>query len=109
MAKSRIAGITVEIGGDTTKLNDALKDTNNAIKTTQDELKDVNRLLKLDPTNTELLSQKQKLLKTAIEETSNKLTALKEAEKQAANEVGQKGKISQEQYRALCREIEATQ
>lgn len=109
MAKSRIAGITVEIGGDTTKLNDALKGTNNAIKTTQDELKDVNRLLKLDPTNTELLSQKQKLLKTAIEETSNKLTALKEAEKQAANEVGQKGKISQEQYRALCREIEATQ
>lgn len=109
MAKSRIAGITVDIGGDTTKLNDALKGTNNAIKTTQDELKDVNRLLKLDPTNTELLSQKQKLLKTAIEETSNKLTALKEAEKQAANEVGQKGKISQEQYRALCREIEATQ
>lgn len=25
MAKSRIAGITVEIGGDTTKLQDALK------------------------------------------------------------------------------------
>lgn len=109
MAKSRIAGITVEIGGDTTKLQSALKDTNSAIKTTQSELKDVNKLLKLDPTNTELLSQKQKLLKTAIEETSNKLTALKEAEKQAATEVGQKGKISQEQYQALCREIVATE
>ena len=109
MAKSRIAGITVEIGGDTTKLQSALKDTNSAIKTTQSELKDVNKLLKLDPTNTELLSQKQNILKTAIEETSNKLTALKEAEKQAATEVGQKGKISQEQYQALCREIVATE
>lgn len=109
MAKSRIAGITVEIGGDTTKLQSALKDTNSAIKTTQSELKDVNKLLKLDPTNTELLSQKQDILKTAIEETSNKLTALKEAEKQAATEVGQKGKISQEQYKALCREIVATE
>lgn len=109
MAKSRIAGITVEIKGDTTKLQSALKDTNSAIKTTQSELKDVNKLLKLDPANTELLSQKQDILKTAIEETSNKLTALKEAEKQAATEVGQKGKISQEQYKALCREIVATE
>lgn len=109
MAKSRIAGITVEIGGDTTKLQDALKNTNSTIKTTENELKDVNKLLKLDPTNTELLSQKQKLLTVAIEETNNKLTALKNAEKQAANEVGQKGKLSQEQYRALCREIEATE
>lgn len=80
MAKSRIAGITVEIGGDTTKLQDALKNTNSTIKTTENELKDVNKLLKLDPTNTELLSQKQKLLTVAIEETNNKLTALKNAE-----------------------------
>ena len=109
MAKSRIAGITVEIGGDTTKLQDALKNTNSTIKTTENELKDVNKLLKLDPANTELLSQKQKLLTVAIEETNNKLTALKNAEKQAANEVGQKGKLSQEQYRALCREIQATE
>ena len=59
---SRIQGITVEIGGDTTKLQTALKGVNGSIKSTQQQLKDVNSLLKLDPGNTELLAQKQKEL-----------------------------------------------
>ena len=63
---SRIKGITVEIGGDTTGLDKALKNVNATIRTTQSSLKDVNKLLKLDPANTELLAQKQKLLKDAI-------------------------------------------
>ena len=46
---SRIKGITVEIGGDTTKLQNALKGVNSSIKSTQSELKDVEKLLKLDP------------------------------------------------------------
>ena len=58
---SRIQGITVEIGGDTTKLQTALKGVNSEIKNTQSQLKDVEKLLKLDPGNTELLSQKHKL------------------------------------------------
>jgi phage-related minor tail protein len=45
----RIKGITVEIGGDTTKLSDALKNVNKYIRETQDQLLDVNNLLKLDP------------------------------------------------------------
>ena len=49
----RIKGITVEIGGDTTGLEKALKNVNSTIKNTQSQLKDVNRLLKLDPGNTE--------------------------------------------------------
>ena len=53
---NRIKGITVEIGGDTTKLQNALKGVNSSIKTTQAELKDVEKLLKLDPGNTELLA-----------------------------------------------------
>ena len=57
----RIQGITVEIGGDTTKLTDALKDVNSEIRSTQSQLRDVEKLLKLDPSNTELLSQKQRL------------------------------------------------
>lgn len=48
-------GITVEIGGDTTKLQTALKGVNGQIKSTQQQLKDVDKLLKLDPGNTELL------------------------------------------------------
>ena len=80
----RIAGITVEIGGDTTGLNKALKSVDSSIKTTQTSLKDVNRLLKLDPKNTELLAQKQKLLGTQIENTSKRLETLKKASEQAA-------------------------
>ena len=46
---NRIKGITVEIGGDTTKLQTAIKQVNTEIKHTQSELRDVNKLLKLDP------------------------------------------------------------
>lgn len=46
---NRIKGITVEIGGDTTGLDKALKGVNSTIKNTQSQLRDVNRLLKLDP------------------------------------------------------------
>ena len=53
---NRIKGITVEIGGDTTRLSKALEGVNKTIKTTQTQLKDVEKLLKLDPKNTELLS-----------------------------------------------------
>lgn len=105
---NRIKGITVEIGGDTTKLQKALKGVNGQIKNTQSALKDVERLLKLDPTNTNLLAQKQKLLTQAIGETKEKLTTLKTAAQQA-NEQLQKGEISQEQYDALQREIAATE
>ena len=70
---NRIKGITVEIGGDTTGLDKALKGVNNSIRTTQSSLRDVNRLLKLDPKNTTLLSQKQKLLKDSIGATKEKL------------------------------------
>ena len=66
MASGRnIKGITVEIGGDTTKLTSALSGVNKEIKNTQSQLKDVEKLLKLDPSNTELLAQKQKLLSQA--------------------------------------------
>ena len=70
---SRIQGITVEIGGDTTKLQTALKGLNGEIKSTQTQLKDVEKLLKMDPGNTELLAQKEKLLAQAVEETKQKL------------------------------------
>lgn len=105
---NRIKGITVEIGGDTTKLQTALKGVNGQIKNTQTALKDVEKLLKLDPHNTELLSQKQKLLTQAIGETKEKLATLKTAAEQA-NEQLQKGEITQEQYDALQREIVETE
>ncbi len=108
MGNSRIQGITVEIGGDTSKLTVALKSVNSEIRTTQSQLRDVERLLKLDPGNTELLSQKHRLLAQAVEETKNKLSQLKEASRQA-NEQLEKGAITQDQYDGLQREIAETE
>lgn len=105
---SRIQGITVEIGGDTTKLSKALESVNKSIKGTQSGLKDVNKLLKLDPSNTELVVQKQKMLKDAIEATKEKLATLKTAAQQA-NEQLANGEITQQQYDALQREIVETE
>ena len=105
---SRIQGITVEIGGDTTKLQNALKGVNGQIKSTQSQLKDVNKLLKLDPGNTDLLAQKQKLLAQAVSETKEKLVTLKTAAEQA-NTALANGEISKEQYDALQREIVETE
>lgn len=80
----RIAGITIEIEGNTTKLQSALKDVDGSLKNTQRTLKDVDKLLKLDPTNTDLLKQKQELLKKAIEDTEKKLQMEKDALAQLA-------------------------
>lgn len=75
---SRIKGITVEIGGDVTELDKALKGVNSNISETQKKLKDVERLLKLDPTNVELLDQKQRLLAQSAEQTAEKYKTLKD-------------------------------
>jgi phage-related minor tail protein len=109
LSKGRdIRGLTIEIGGDTTGLQNSLKNVNSQIKTTQAQLKDINNLLKLDPTNVELLQQKQKALADEIESTKEKLETLKTAEQQAQQQFAE-GKISQEQYDALKREIIATE
>ena len=105
---NRIKGITVEIGGDTTSLDKALKSVNTSIRTTQSALKDVNRLLKLDPSNTELLSQKQRLLKDAIAATKEKLDSLKVAQEQAKQQL-ENGELGQDKYDALQREIVETE
>ena len=103
----RIKGITIEIGGDTTKLSDALKGANAEIKECQSALKDVNKLLKLDPGNIDLLKQKQGYLKTEIEATKKKLdeekTAL--AQLKASSTTGE---VTEEQKR-LEREIVETE
>ena len=104
----RIKGITVEIGGDTTGLEKALKSVNTTIRNTQSQLKDVNRLLKLDPSNTELLSQKQRALKDAIGATIDKLETLKQAQAQAKQQL-ENGDLGQDKYDALQREIIETE
>lgn len=109
MATSKtIKGLTVEIGGDTTKLGKAIKDVEAKSRSLSKELGDINKLLKLDPGNTELLAQKQKVLGDAAEAAAKKLLTLKEAEQQVQQQF-ERGDVSEEQLRALQREIVATE
>ena len=108
MAQNRIKGITVEINGDVTGLDKALKDVNSTISATSKQLADVQRLLKLDPTNTTLLAQKQELLKEKISATKDKLEALKTAQEQAKRQL-ESGDLGKDKYDALQREIVATE
>ena len=104
---SRIKGITVEIGGDTSGLEKSLAAVNNSIKKTQSQLRDVNNLLKLDPSNTILLAQKQELLQSAIGDTEKKLQALEQAQTDVAKAF-ERGDLGKDQYMAFQREIEET-
>lgn len=104
-----IKGILVEIGGDTSGLQKALKKVNSETSGLSKELKGINSLLKLDPKNTELLAQKQTVLTGNIKETEEKLKLLKQAQKEADETIKNGGEISQENYRNLQREIVSTQ
>ena len=97
----RIAGITIEIDGNTSKLQSSLKGLDGSLRKTQSTLKDVDKLLKLDPGNTELLTQKQKNLETAIRGTKLRLNELKNAQEGVAE--------GSEEWDALQREIIATE
>lgn len=101
---ANIKGITIDIGGNTSKLEDALKNVNKVVYSTNSELKQLNQALRLDPKNTELLSQKQDVLKNNIKATTDRLNALKEAQRQ----MGSYSSLTEEQkekYRALSVEI----
>lgn len=104
---NRIKGITVEIGGDTTGLDKALRGVNSSITKTQSALNDVNKLLKFDPSNTVLVAQKQQLLSQAVSQTSDKLEALESAQEQVVAAF-QRGDIGQDKYQAFQREVEET-
>ncbi len=104
MASSRIKGITIEIGGNTTKLQDALKGVDKQVYSLNGDLKALNQALKLDPKNTELLAQKQDVLGRSIAATAERLETLKEAQKQ----MGSYAKLTDEQkasYNQLSLEI----
>ena len=102
----RIAGITVNIGGNADGLQKALKGVDQQLRIMRSGLNDVNRLLRFNPTSTTLLTQKQQLLKKSIDETRNRLQTLKEAQaKMDAKGVDK----NSEDYQRLQREIVATE
>ena len=96
MASSRIAGITIEIGGDTTKLQSSLKAVDKQLGETQKNLNDIDKLLKLNPGNVELLTQKQKNLTSAIQSTEKRLQELKDAQSGVAEGTDEWDKLQRE-------------
>lgn len=112
MAKSKgtkIRGITIELGADTSGVGKALEGVNRQLNSTKAQLKDVEKLLKLDPGNTELLTQKQKLLGDSIKGTEEKLKTLRTASEQAAAAMADGDETAKAQYDALQREIIETE
>ena len=103
-----IKGLNIKLGADSTSLSKALTDVERASKDISKELSQVNRLLKFNPNDTTLLSQKQELLNKQIENTAERLKTVREAEKQAQAQFAQ-GKIGEEQYRAIQREVVETE
>ena len=104
MASSKIKGITIEINGNTTKLQDALKNVDKQVYGLNSDLKALNQALKLDPKNTELLAQKQDVLGRNIAATAERLETLKEAQRQ----MGSYAKLTdaqKESYNQLSVEI----
>lgn len=108
MANKTLKGLTVKIGGDTSDLLNQLDKVDKKSRSLSGELGQINKLLKLDPKNTDLLAQKQKVLADAITNTESKLDTLREAEKQVQAQF-ERGEVSEEQYRALQREIIETE
>lgn len=102
---NRIRGITIQIGGDTTKLDKALAGTNKELSNTQKQLRDVERLLKLDPGNTELLEQRQRLLAQSVEATSEKLETLRKAAENADAALA-RGNAYRDAYEPLKNELD---
>ena len=107
MASSKIKGLTIEIGGDTSKFEKSLGKAESASAKLSKELKGVNSLLKLDPSNVELLKQKQDILRESIVATEDKLKLLNDAQSQVVEQF-KNGDIGIEQYRNFQREIIAT-
>lgn len=102
-----LKGVTVQIGGDTTKLGEAIQKARKSASSLSGELRGVESLLKFDPTNTVLLAQKQGILAESIAGAKDKLKMLIAAQESMSRQLAD-GKISPEQYRDFEREIEST-
>ena len=103
MAGNTIKGITIEIEGNTTKLQTALSKLDGSLKTTQAALRDVNKGLKFDPGNADLLRLRQEYLADAVTQTREKLDLLTRAMKENGDS------LPADEYRKLETDIATTQ
>lgn len=109
MASTRnIRGISIEIGGDTTKLENSLKTVYQKSTDLTRELRSVDRALKFNPKNVELTSQKQKILTEQVDNTRKRLNELRSAQAEVTRQY-EAGEIDAGQYRSFQRELVETE
>ena len=104
----KIKGITIELKGDATGLQDAIDKATDGLSGMQKELRQVEKGLKLSPDSVLLLEQKQELLTQSIGKTSDKLDILKEAYRQAAAQV-KSGTLGEDKLREVERALVETE
>lgn len=102
---ANVKGLVVQIGGDTSGLEKAIKSASKGTQTLQKELNEINRMLKFDPNSTTLLAQKQQVLGNKIKDTTNLLKSLKEEQ---ARYIKEGGDLNTAEYRKLERQITQT-
>ncbi|MBO7309494.1 MAG: phage tail tape measure protein [Kiritimatiellae bacterium] len=105
MASRDLRGLTIEIGGDTSNLTDALRNVDGELSNLQSNLRTVNSALRLDPGNVDALAQRQALLTDAVAETTQRLELLREAQRQADQQIADGVEVDQRAYRNLQSEI----
>lgn len=104
MARGKIAGVTLELNADTTKLQKALKDVNKTSKDLKTELNYINKSLKFNPGNADLIAQKQRVLGESIKNTKANLDLLRQTQEKA-QEAFARGDLKQDEYDQLTRRI----
>ena len=104
-----IKGITIELNGDTTKLDKALRSVGRETQTLQRQLSDVEKALKMDPGNADLIKQKERLLGEEIEATKKKLEMLRQADEQVTEDMENGVEGAAEKHNELQRQIATTE
>ena len=104
-----IKGITIELNGDTTKLDKALRSVNRETQTVQKQLQEVEKALKMDPGNADLIKQKERLLGEEIESTKRKLEMLRQADEQVTEDMENGVDGAAEKHNELQRQISTTE
>lgn len=105
MASTKIKGINIKIGADTTGLDKALNGIETKSKSAKNELREIDKTIKNAPDSLTAWKQKQEVLNKAISDSKDKVKLLENAQEQVAKQLAD-GKISGEQYRAFERELE---
>ena len=105
MATRDLKGLTIEIGGDTSNLTDALRNVDRELSNLQSNLRTVNSALRLDPGNVNALAQRQELLNDAVQTTTQRLDTLREAQRQVDDQIANGVEVDQQAYRSLQTEI----